>query len=135
VPEQVEVTSARLRYRRLIHRLRGTVDACTPAGADILVISKGDDELICFNGRRGGHFPGTPEGSYLGHHPADSKEALELLEEQIRHGATYLLIPSTASWWLEHYREFGDYLCGHHKKLVDHPDACVLFELRNGASG
>jgi hypothetical protein len=98
------------RYEQLIGRVRRAVSTGVPRGATVAVLTRGDDALLQFDGRRGLHFPQTDEGVYAGHHPADSKEAIARLEAVRRRGAGYLVVPATALWWLDHYREFHDYL-------------------------
>ena len=56
------------------------------------------------------HFPQDADGSYAGHHPAGSADAISHLKSLQRAGAGYLLIPGPALWWLEHYVGFGQYL-------------------------
>ena len=42
----------------------------------VLVVSKGDPELLRLGTRRARHFPEADDGSWAGHHPADSGEAI-----------------------------------------------------------
>jgi hypothetical protein len=117
-----------LDYKRLVLQLRGVVEATLPEGAVVAVVSKGDDELLEFAGRRGLHFPLASDGGYAGHHPADSASAINLVESARASGAQFLLFPATASWWLSHYAELTDHLDSRYSRLVD--DAvCVLFAL------
>jgi hypothetical protein len=97
-------------YRRLILRLRHIVERETPRGATVAVVTRGDAALLAFDGRRGWHFPQTEQGIYAGHHPADSAAAITRLEEVRARGARYLLIPRTAFWWLDYYKEFHQHL-------------------------
>jgi hypothetical protein len=99
-----------VRYRREVARVRQMVSREVPRGSIVAVISRGDDELMTLDGRRGWHFPRTEKGVYAGHHPADSKAAIAHVEELRTRGAAYLVIPRTAFWWLDHYKEFGEYL-------------------------
>ena len=43
-----------------------------PLEATVMVVSKGDDELLKLGGRRALHFPQNEAGEYAGHYPADS---------------------------------------------------------------
>src|SRR4051794_18854834 len=63
---------ARDAYRRTVDRLRAVAGWVVPAGGTVVVASKGDDALVRLDGRRGWHFPRTPDGTYAGHHPADT---------------------------------------------------------------
>ena len=56
------------------------VQAVTDPGAVVLVVCRGDDDLVGFEGRTGWHFPQAPDGDWAGHHPADSDAAIRHLE-------------------------------------------------------
>ena len=43
----------------------------------MLVVSRGDDELLALDGRRGVHFPHEEPGVYAGHYPVDSAAAID----------------------------------------------------------
>ena len=81
-----------------------------PRDARVLVVSRGDEEIVDFAHHRGEHFPQAEDGRYAGHHPADSAEAIAHLDQLRESGAGYLVIPGTAQWWLEHYGEFAQHL-------------------------
>jgi len=119
---------AHLEYRRVILKIRGVVEATVPEGALVAVVSKGDDELLDFAGRRGVHFPQASDGTYAGHHPADSASAINLVESARASGAQFLLFPATASWWLSHYTELTHHLDSRYSRVVD-DGACVVFAL------
>lgn len=105
--EQREVYA---KYERLGGALTQWVDRFVPERASVAVISKGDDRLLAFRGRRASHFPQLSDGSYAGWNPADGEGAVAHLEEVRAAGVEWLVIPSTASWWLEHYPEFAAHL-------------------------
>ena len=65
-----------------------------PAGARVLVVSRGDEDIVDFARHRGEHFPQAEDGRYAGHHPADSAEAIAHLEALREAGAEYLVIPA-----------------------------------------
>ena len=67
------------------------------------------------DGLRAWHFPRDEWGSYAGHHPASSVEAIVHLRQLYAQGARYLVFPATAAWWLEHYRELADLLDSAHE--------------------
>jgi GT2 family glycosyltransferase len=117
----------RLGYRRLVERIRAAVSSTVPPGAAVLVVSRGDRELVDIDSRQGLHFPQDETGRYLGHHPRDSEDAVEQLERLRAAGAEYLVLPSTASWWLEHYFDFGEHLRTRYP--VTELDDCTIFKL------
>ncbi len=118
-------------YSHTIERIRETVRVSIPPGARVLVVSKGDDELIQLDGRLGGHFPQVEGGVYAGHHPANSREAIIDLERQRSSGAEFLVIPRTSLWWLDHYGELRDYLVRSCRQVANQDDACVIYALRS----
>ncbi len=76
-PPRPEFTAnRRLGYRRLVEQVREAVARTVPVGASVLVVSRGDRELVDLEGRDGRHFPQDPAGGYLGHHPRDSADAI-----------------------------------------------------------
>jgi GT2 family glycosyltransferase len=101
---------AGLGYGNLVERVRDEVEARVPVDAEVLVISRGDRELIRFGDRRGAHFPQDADGRYAGHHPADSAEAIAALERLREEGARFLVVPPPSAWWLDHYDGFARHL-------------------------
>ena len=93
------------------------------------VVSRGDEQLVCFDGRRGWHFPRTEEGFYAGHYPADSREAIAQLEAVRQEGGDFLLLPRTGFWWLDHYDDLRAHLEEHYAEVA-RDDTCVLFSLK-----
>jgi GT2 family glycosyltransferase len=121
------------RYRELVERLRRQVMDAIPPHATVLVVSRGDEELLRLQGRRAWHFPRSNDGSYAGHHPADSGEAIARLEEQRAAGAECIVFPATATWWLEHYEGLRRHLEGHYDCVLSDPETCLAFDLRERA--
>jgi GT2 family glycosyltransferase len=116
-------------YRRVIAGIREAVRKVIPAGARMLVISKGDPDLLDMDGRGAQHFPQDAAGSYAGYHPAGSADAISHLKSLQRAGAEYLVIPGPAQWWLEHYAGFGQYLADSGEEAFRDADLCVIFRL------
>jgi len=113
-------------YSELVDRVRSAVSEIVPEDATVLVISKGDPELLRLNGRRGWHFPQCDDGTYTGHHPVGDAECIEELERLCAKGARYLVIPAPAFWWREHYRGFAAHLERHCRLLLESPDCSVV---------
>lgn len=122
----------RLGYRHLVERIRAAVAESVPAGASVLVVSRGDRELVRVPERRAAHFPQAAGGAYLGHHPGDSAEAVAQLEELRNGGAEYLVLPSTAYWWLDHYEGFAAHL--RERYPVADLGVCSVYELAGDRS-
>src|SRR5437868_6996039 len=119
-------------YAALIAAVRSSVESSTPPGSRILVVSRGDAELVDFSERFGSHFPQGNDGEYVGYHPPDSEWAVAHLQELQEAGAEYILLPGTARWWMDYYTGFRRHLeraC----QLVSEDDYGVLYQL--GAAG
>jgi ATP-binding cassette, subfamily B, bacterial len=117
-------------YAAMIERIRDVVRAHVPPDATVLVVSKGDDELIKFDGCAGQHFPQDDDGGFAGHYPADDSEAIAQLEALRARRAGYLLFPRTSTWWLEHYGGLRSHLEATYEAVaVD--DACLVFASRD----
>jgi GT2 family glycosyltransferase len=117
------------RYDALRREIRHIAEVETLPGAAVLVISKGDRELIELEGRQGWHFPQTENGIYAGYHPGTSAEAISHLEALRAQGGAYLLIPATSLWWLDYYDEFYLYLESHYLRIPTPQELCVLYDL------
>ena len=115
-------------YEGLIERVRETANAMIPRNATVLVVSRGDEELLRIGPRRALHFPQDEFGRYAGYHPPDSDAAIEVLESMRARGGEYLLLPSTAFWWLEYYEGLRDHLERNYPPIVS-ADDCIVFEL------
>jgi hypothetical protein len=118
-------------HRELVADVREAVDRAVPAGANVAVISKGDDDLVRLDRHVGRHFPSLDDsGSH--EYPRDSADAIAQLEDLMREGVRYLVVPATGSWWLEHYGGLRAYLDDHHRPLHDEEDVCVIYALDGG---
>jgi GT2 family glycosyltransferase len=122
----------RLGYRRMVEQVQEAVQRVVPAGASVLVVSRGDRELVDLEGCDASHFPQDAAGGYLGHHPRDSADAISRLEALRAGGAEYLVLPATASWWLDHYAGFAGFL--RRRYPLTEMEACSIFQLGSVAA-
>jgi hypothetical protein len=116
-------------YALLTSRLRDTVQRLLPSDASVLVVSKGDDELLKLGDYRASHFPRADDGTYDGYHPKDSKAAIAALERLRHRGAEFLLFPKTAFWWIAHYVEFGEHLERQYQLIFREDDIGIIYAL------
>lgn len=121
--------SPEVAYRQLRTRLSEEVRRVVPPGAVILVVSKGDSSLLELPGRTAWHFPQTEWGTYAGHHPATSEDAIAQIQALCARGASHLLIPAPSLWWLTHYAALGDYLRTHARRLETIAADGAIFQL------
>lgn len=118
-----------VRYQGMIDRIRQLIRDRLPAGSKVLVVSKGDDDVLDLGGCRGWHFPQDRQRNYPGYYPADSGSVIVQLEALRAEGADYLLIPQTALWWLDHYAGFRRHLERYYERLPVGDERCALFSL------
>jgi GT2 family glycosyltransferase len=116
-------------YARSVEAIGRVVRESLPAQSPILVVSRGDETLVRICGRHAIHFPHADNGVWAGHYPADSTEAIALLERERADGAQYIVFPSAALWWLEHYSGLGMHLQAHARLAARHEHVCVIYEL------
>lgn len=135
--EQLEARQEALRLalwrRQVVDEVQAFARAL-PRGARILVVSRGDEEIVALPAHRAAHFPQAADGGYAGHHPADSDDAIAQLETLCRQGAEYLVVPATSAWWLEHYGAFAAYLEREHTRVAQTGELLVAFALGSTAA-
>ena len=119
---------------QVVASLPQTVDELLPPNSRVLVISKGDENLIRFDSCRGGHFPQERSGGYAGFYPASSAAAINHLEALRFQGAEYLVVPATAHWWFETYPDFERHLERRYAVVDRTPETFTIFSLRNASS-
>jgi hypothetical protein len=117
-------------YECLRTAIRDVAAQQLPSGATVLIMTKGDEELLKLAGHRGWHFPRDDEGRYPNIYPADSAEAISQLEVGRAKGAEFLLVPKPALWWLDFYSGFKDHLERHYRLTVREEKSCLIFDIR-----
>ena len=121
-------------YERLRQRVREAVCNLVPAKSTVLIVSKGDDELLKLDGRPAWHFPQSATGGYAGHHPEDSTSAVTQLESMRAKGGRFLVFPETSLWWLKHYEGFRRHLDHRYREVARQEGTCVIYELGRPSS-
>jgi GT2 family glycosyltransferase len=116
-------------YRQLTERIKESVASTLPPNATVIVISRGDDELLNLGERPAWHFPQMEDGVYAGFNPSDSEEIIAHLEALRERGGEFLLIPQTSLWWLDHYTEFARYLDTRHHEILNSDETCKIIAL------
>jgi len=116
-------------YESLVQRVRRTVRQAVPPDATVLVVSKGDPDLVRLNGPLGRHFPASEDGGYAGFYPRDGADAVAQLEQAIERGAEFIVFPATSSWWLDEYPELSELLEPGLFRRED--DVCAVYDLRS----
>jgi hypothetical protein len=115
-------------YAALVAQVRATAESEVPEGAHVLVVSRGDPELLHLRGRTAGHFPQGASGEWAGFYPADGAAAVGHLTQLLDQGYEFLVFPSYSRWWLDYYADLAQLLeCS--GRLVHHGPACTIFQL------
>jgi 4-amino-4-deoxy-L-arabinose transferase-like glycosyltransferase len=82
--------------------------AITPSNTLVVAADNGDPTVLYYAERKGWHFL-EKNGIYDGE-PRDSAQAIVDLEELRKRGASYLVVTSNTSWWLDYYEQLGEYV-------------------------
>jgi glycosyltransferase involved in cell wall biosynthesis len=120
-------------YQQLARRIGDVAGALLPAHATVLVVSKGDDDLLKLGGLRAWHFPRGDDGTYAGYYPADGTAAIAHLEDLHERGASHLLFPGTAFWWLDHFADLREHLEARYRCIWS-DECCIIYDLSGPAS-
>ena len=115
-------------YLGMVRRVRADMRRLLPPAARVIVISKGDPDLLDVEGQHARHFPQDDWGNYAGHYPAESGEAIAQLEALRARGGRFLVIPSSAFWWLEHYTDLAHHLDTNYQRIWKSAD-CQIYGL------
>lgn len=71
------------------------------------------------------------EGAYYGG-PETQTQAIEELTRMKNEGAAFIVIAKPGFWWLDHYKEFNNYLTANFKCIVRH-ESVIIYELNRKA--
>lgn len=115
-------------YYEHVEKIKKIIDTKLPREATVLVVSKGDEDLVTIPSRRVWHFPQEQDGTYSGHHPANSVEAIHQLEKLRKEGGDFLVLPVSMYWWLQFYLEFAAHLAQHCPLVVEEQE-CLIYRL------
>ncbi len=120
-------------YRALVVRFTELVRSSIPDDATIIVVSKGDEELLDIDIRAAWHFPQRTDGTYAGYYPYNSASAISHLETLREKGGEYLAFPVSALWWLDHYSELRQHLDDRYRVVSEDSSAGVIYDLDRAA--
>jgi len=118
-----------------LRAVRAVVARFVPERATIAVISRGDGELVRFEGRSGWHFPRQEDGVWSGHYPSDGGQAVDWMRRTAAAGAGWLVVPPAAGWWLEYYGELRRHLAVDAERVTGDGDEAAVFRLRPPTAG
>ena len=121
-------------YQQLLLRINHAVLDHTSENSTLLVVSKGDEQLLQFPKRHASHFPSDDQGNYTGYNPPDSEWCIRKLQSAAAAHPTVFVLPAPFLWWLEYYRGLREYLFARCRVAYDDAETCVIFELANDTS-
>jgi hypothetical protein len=112
-------------YDTEVQNVRRTIEEHVPPTAKLLVVTKGDDELLELADRDAAHFPQQADGTYAGHNPADGSAAVAQLAALCQRGSQYFVLPKGSFWWLNFYVELRKYLSETSEVVQQNADAVI----------
>ena len=68
--------SVRDEYQELVERIKLIARSAVPPDATVVVVSKGDDQLLDLECGDAWHFPASPDGTWVGYNPPDAAWAI-----------------------------------------------------------
>ena len=124
----------RVQHLAVVARTRRAVRERLPKEARVLVIGRGDEDLLQFSGRRASHFPQDAAGDFAEEYRGSGGEVVDQLRDLVGLNWSHLVIPAPSFWWLERYRELWLHL---HRDwyAVHRDDACMIFAHDLGRPG
>jgi hypothetical protein len=124
------IYESRLMYmdnQRCAAGLREHLASIVPSDAIVLVASGGSDELLRIGDFTTWHFPRGDDGS-LAPNPGNPSAQIATVGHLQLGGATHLLFPKRARWWLDLYPPFEEHLRARHTVMSD-DETGILFAL------
>ena len=109
---------------------RKKVDELLRAKAKVLVLSRGNEDLIRFKNCRGAHFPQEVSGRCARYDPVSSAAAIAHLEALRFQGAEFLVLPPTDNSWQDTYPEFVRYLQRRYTLTEQAAELGAIYSLR-----
>jgi glycosyltransferase involved in cell wall biosynthesis len=116
-------------YRQIVQRTVGIVSQAVPLHSTVIVVNKGDWDLLHLGERGSWHFPRTRDGAYAGCDPATGADAIAHLEALRGQGGDFLVFPKTAFGWFERYPDFKTHLEARYRVAACDWKSCIIFSL------
>jgi GT2 family glycosyltransferase len=132
-----ELRSAQQPVAANVSAVRELVRAHVPRSVPVVVVCKGDPQLLDLYGRPASTFPQGMDREYAGFWPADGSAAVAHLEALRAEGNGVLLLPEPYRWWLDRYPQLAAHLA-RYRVLADESGSGLLVDLsarRPAASG
>jgi glycosyltransferase involved in cell wall biosynthesis len=113
-------------WEETLLKIAETVRRLVPEESNVAVVDKYDPTIMHLSGRKGWHFP---DGRLLpGGYPSDDGTAIDHLEQIRQLGASHIVFPSAAFWWLDHYKGFRQHLeMQGQRTWAD--ESCIIYEI------
>jgi mannose-6-phosphate isomerase-like protein (cupin superfamily) len=105
------------------------IETLLPKGNAVIIVDQDEWDISARSHARSYHPFLEKQGQYWGP-PANGEVAIRELERMRRAGATFIAIGWPAFWWLDHYRDFADYIRRRYACLLEN-DRVTIFDLRS----
>jgi hypothetical protein len=112
----------------LAERIGLYLESLLPDEAVVAVVSTGDQSLVAL-GREAWHFPRTPSGEYAGSVALDLDGAVRHAADLADRGASFLVVPSAESSWLDSFPGFVEELARRWRLVARQQHLCTIFDL------
>lgn len=109
-------------------RIASIIRDVVPPGKRVAAVDKHDPTFLHLSQRSGWHFP---DHGLLPGYPRNSEAAITHLKDLRQRGANFLVFPSAAFWWLDHYSAFRQHLYESYPCSWSDED-CIIFQLSRG---
>jgi lipopolysaccharide biosynthesis protein/glycosyltransferase involved in cell wall biosynthesis len=117
--------------QRLVPEIVELIRRVLPAGATILVVSDGRNDLLRLEGYETRHFPRVADREHEASSTDESVRGIELLEAEVEAGAEFLLVPHTLRRRLDREPDLrGRLELG---GTIWDDDVCTIFDVRRPA--
>ncbi len=107
------------------------VDTLLPRGANVAVVSSGDERFVRLHGRRAAHFPADAAGPRPDGEQPEPEEALAALDAMQESGVEYLVVPSMSPSWLDDHPDFLVEVGRRFPCVVRREGVCSVFEVKD----
>jgi hypothetical protein len=121
-------------FHKVMTSLRAVVTNKVPHDATLAVITGREEWLLELGNRVVWRVP-DPDDTATATGKTRGEVAVEDLEELRSRGAQFLVIPSRALWWLEHYSELKEYLDRQYHAVIFDTSTCAIYALEPPSAG
>ena len=109
-------------------RVEEILRSALPSNAKIIVVGDNHRKLLKLHGFQVSELPFSENRDKPDPNPAYTTEVIRRLENLRAQGGEFLLVPHTAFWWLQQYRELPMHLEVHYRRVWS-DQRCIIYQL------